>query len=241
MNKQALILFTSAPEKDSSRKSKTNTERRILEKKISNAIESFCENYQSAFFDFLIFSDADFNCKGLNYKQRGNSFGEKFTNVLSDAFNLGYEKITIIGNDTFGISTQRIEKCFKQLNEYDLVIGPSYDGGFYLLSISEAAFQKIDMQSIKEIEFQKGKDFNQLLNYFSDCNFKVKILKKMHDADEYEEYCSILNNCDLMQLCYTIRLQQLFNIILFRFAIKKFITSQQTSFISNYLKAPPIK
>jgi len=46
-----------------------------------------------------------------------------------------YEKVVGIGSDLPNLHSDVIEKAFKTLDEEDVVLGPSEDGGFYLLGM----------------------------------------------------------------------------------------------------------
>ena len=43
------------------------------------------------------------------------------------------KKVIIVGSDIHGISRSHIEASFSALNKHDLVFGPAFDGGFWLV------------------------------------------------------------------------------------------------------------
>ena len=47
----------------------------------------------------------------------------------------GHEKAIIIGSDCPQLSTPIIQEAFDALDHHDTVIGPTYDGGYYLLGM----------------------------------------------------------------------------------------------------------
>ncbi|MFT6967141.1 MAG: glycosyltransferase A (GT-A) superfamily protein (DUF2064 family) [Marivirga sp.] len=73
--------------------------------------------------------------------QAGESFGEKFTNALQATFDLGYENIISIGNDSPDLATHHIETAISKLQAGQAVIGPSIDGGIYLVGLHKSQFQ----------------------------------------------------------------------------------------------------
>ena len=91
-----------------------------------------------AFYNELV-SEADLWSKnGFNRNQQlGNTLGEKMENAFKSLFSIGYKKITIIGSDCFELDESLISKAFDQLDQYDVVIGPANDGGYYLLGMSK--------------------------------------------------------------------------------------------------------
>jgi len=74
----------------------------------------------------------------VNFEQRGDSFGERFDNALTDAAaNLSADaKIVLIGADTPHLSPHSLRNSLDALRDAKAVIGPSFNGGFYLLGFS---------------------------------------------------------------------------------------------------------
>jgi uncharacterized protein len=70
--------------------------------------------------------------------QAGNDLGERMKNAFSFAFNKGYSKVVIIGTDCPSLTGNIIEDAFKKLETADAVIGPAFDGGYYLLGLKQA-------------------------------------------------------------------------------------------------------
>jgi uncharacterized protein len=64
-------------------------------------------------------------------------FGERIKQAFSDTFEQGYERICIIGSDCWQLTQQIIEKAFEKLFNHDVVMGPSTDGGYYLLGMKK--------------------------------------------------------------------------------------------------------
>ena len=68
--------------------------------------------------------------------QEGDDLGARMTNAFSTLVAKGYTGICIIGSDCMELTTGVIEKAFYQLRNYDAVLGPSLDGGYYLLGMN---------------------------------------------------------------------------------------------------------
>lgn len=75
-------------------------------------------------------------------KQEGSNLGERMCNAMRDIFAAGYYRAVIIGSDIPSARAENISRAFDVLNGYDAVIGPSSDGGYWLIGmrkfISEA-------------------------------------------------------------------------------------------------------
>ncbi|MEO6850935.1 MAG: TIGR04282 family arsenosugar biosynthesis glycosyltransferase [Mucilaginibacter sp.] len=85
--------------------------------------------------DFIADNDAWDN----NYSkamQRGIDLGERMSNASKDKLETGAKKAIIIGTDCYELDTEIIANAFTQLSNYDIVIGPALDGGYYLLGMN---------------------------------------------------------------------------------------------------------
>lgn len=69
--------------------------------------------------------------------QKGNDLGEKMNNAVHCLFEKGYEKVVLIGADSPDLPLKYIEDAFLGLNTYDLVLGPTEDGGYYLIGMKK--------------------------------------------------------------------------------------------------------
>ena len=68
--------------------------------------------------------------------QQGNDLGQRMLLAFRELFGLGYQSIQIIGSDCMELTSDIIETGFNRLHENEVVIGPSADGGYYLLGMS---------------------------------------------------------------------------------------------------------
>jgi rSAM/selenodomain-associated transferase 1 len=70
------------------------------------------------------------------HQQFGEDLGIRMQNAFKNGFDAGYQKVMIIGSDLYDLSSENIEKAFKELDANDVVIGPAEDGGYYLLGMN---------------------------------------------------------------------------------------------------------
>lgn len=68
--------------------------------------------------------------------QTGDDLGERMRVAFRDVFAGGYEKAVIIGSDCAELTQEIIENAFRALDDHQVVIGPSRDGGYYLLGMT---------------------------------------------------------------------------------------------------------
>jgi len=80
---------------------------------------------------------------GAQYRfipQKGKDLGERMKNAFSHAFYHGFRKVILIGSDIPDLPNDFIDSAFLSLATSDAVIGPSHDGGYYLIGFGSDLF-----------------------------------------------------------------------------------------------------
>lgn len=67
--------------------------------------------------------------------QRGRGFGDRLRNAFADAAALGYQEIVAVPGDVPGLSGGHLAKAFRALDNGPVVLGPSPDGGVWLIGL----------------------------------------------------------------------------------------------------------
>lgn len=70
--------------------------------------------------------------------QQGADLGARMFHAFEWAHHRGYHRMVLIGSDTPGIDRPLMEEAFEALTTHDVVLGPSNDGGYYLIGIRQA-------------------------------------------------------------------------------------------------------
>ncbi len=112
--------------------------------------------------------------------QSGITFGERFTNSIQKAFDQGYDQVITIGNDTPELSAAHILEAHHRLKANQLVLGPSTDGGFYLMGLCRSHF---DRAKFEALPWQTAVLTNALLALVSALNLKTYKLPVLFDID----------------------------------------------------------
>ncbi len=73
--------------------------------------------------------------KAVFIRQRGADIGARMQNAMDDVFRLGYGKAVLMGTDIPEIKAESIDAAFSLLDVSDTVIGPTGDGGYYLIGM----------------------------------------------------------------------------------------------------------
>jgi hypothetical protein len=147
VNEKALILFLKYPEKG-------NVKTRIAKalgddftlKLYSCFVADILEICKGIDADtFILYSLTD-NTKNKDWfgkagyvclLQKGADIGRRMYNAFRDICSQGYQKVVLIGSDVPDLPASYIEKAFQCLADHELVLGPSVDGGYYLIALRD--------------------------------------------------------------------------------------------------------
>lgn len=69
--------------------------------------------------------------------QKGKDLGEKMYRCLRKVLDLGYESVLLTGSDLPQMTARHLESGFAVLEENDIAIGPTSDGGYYLIGMKK--------------------------------------------------------------------------------------------------------
>ncbi len=116
--------------------------------------------------------------------QHGRDIGERMANAFEKLFNSGYSEVIIIGTDIVGDLLGELKNAFALLRMKEIVVGPSYDGGFYLIGCRDR-FNKDIFQNIK---WSTQDVFNRLISNIEDKGYEYSSTNKLYDIDTYEDF-----------------------------------------------------
>lgn len=134
--------------------------------------------------DIILCSDDPSLIKSNKFiRQTGKSFDEKFNNAIDKTFQLGYDEIIITGNDSPDLTSQHIIESFVNISNEKIVVGPSYDGGIYLLGLAKKSFE-----SKIKARWNTSHVKNDILNVFRDK--EVLLLDHLYDIDNEKDLIS---------------------------------------------------
>jgi len=141
--KQALIIFVRNPEmgKVKTRLAKTiGNEKalqvylRLLAHTHNITKELSCEKF-IFYADTIHIADLWETNRFKKRTQKGDDLGERMRNAFKRLFAEGYTHIQIIGSDCYELTPEIILAGFEKGEDHDIVIGPTVDGGYYLLGM----------------------------------------------------------------------------------------------------------
>ena len=121
------------------------------------------------------------------FAQKGNNLGERLSNAVGSTFRKGSKKVVVIGSDSPTIDKKIILKAFKELENKDCVIGPSLDGGYYLLGLSS-----FNREIFKDISWSTNKVFKQTINKLKKLRLRFNLLEQLSDVDNLKDLLRLM-------------------------------------------------
>lgn len=113
--------------------------------------------------------------------QQGNTFAERYKNAVKSCFDLGYERVISIGNDAPDLTSDMLKLAAEKLLTNDLVIGPSQDGGVYLLGLNKQTFNE---EEFVNFPWQEDTLNQAILSSAENQNKQVSTLDQLIDLDD---------------------------------------------------------
>jgi uncharacterized protein len=114
-------------------------------------------------------------------QQQGTSFADRFNHAIENAFALGFDRLIICGTDSPNINRNQFNQVVQKLNGHQLVLGPSADGGVYLIGIHKEAYQK---EAFAQITWLTDTVFSQLKLYALQLSLSFAVEEEGYDIDD---------------------------------------------------------
>ena len=113
--------------------------------------------------------------------QSGKNLGDRMLNAFMEVGS-AHEKVIIIGSDCPDLSAAILSEAIHSLEHVDTVIGPSEDGGYYLLGT-----KYFDQTLISDIAWSTSSVYAQTLDRVIRLNQSLKILPLLNDIDTLDD------------------------------------------------------
>ncbi len=114
------------------------------------------------------------------FPQRGGDLGERMMDAFLRTFEDGHVAVAIIGTDSPDLPVSFIEEAFLLLEDpsVDAALGPSEDGGYYLL-----AMKRLHEVFFRGIPWSTGEVLERSLAKAAAGGLTVALLPQWHDVD----------------------------------------------------------
>lgn len=137
--------------------------------------------YYSSFIDNHDLFKGSNTTKSL---QAVGDLGEKMSLAFQDIYNqMPSAKVVIMGSDCPDITPDIISQAFDSLENHHLVIGPTFDGGYYCLGM-DAYYPEV----FKHILWSSSSVFSKTIQIAEKQNLSYHKLPTLHDIDHEEDW-----------------------------------------------------
>lgn len=131
------------------------------------------------------FVDEDDDWLPIDFKaklQVEGDLGDKIKAAFREVFEV-VDQAIIIGSDCAQLDSSHIQSAVDQLEKHDVVIGPTLDGGYYLLGMNgnyETLFEDINWSTETVLQ--------ETINKANQQTISVKLIDKLSDIDYIEDW-----------------------------------------------------
>ena len=120
----------------------------------------------------------------LYLPQQGENLGERMKNGFIEALAMNFKRVVLIGSDIPSLPLEFIEEAFISLEKKDVVIGPSLDGGYYLIGFRD---KKFSPGAFKKIPWSTERVFEETMKVLEHEGLTVHTLKTLRDIDTIQD------------------------------------------------------
>ena len=117
--------------------------------------------------------------------QRGRDLGGRLEAMFGELFEKGYQRVAVIGSDNPTLPRARLLQALRVLHHVPVVIGPTEDGGYYLLGCRKVQVGKrIRLPDIFDgIAWGTSKAYAQTLKRLRRDRVAFGVLPRWYDVD----------------------------------------------------------
>jgi rSAM/selenodomain-associated transferase 1 len=192
-NKNALILMTKAPRVGTV---KTRLQPELTPGQSLLLYQAMVEDTVRQFNDVgfcdlkIFFYPADANGEMKTWlgdqfeyiPQHGDDLGEKMHNAIAEILKQKYQKVVLVGSDIPTLDSTTIVRAFSSLDDYDVVLGPCKDGGYYLIGMKQQ-----HPELFEGVVWSTNLVLQQTIQIARSAELEIVQLEKKSDIDTYVE------------------------------------------------------
>ncbi len=115
--------------------------------------------------------------------QEGMTLGDRMHHAFEVTFAEGSKRSVIIGTDVPELDLLTLEQAFNSLSHQDAVIGPSSDGGYYLLGMNAPTKELFD-----DVAWSSETVYHETIQRLSRLNLSFAQFDELADIDTIADY-----------------------------------------------------
>jgi rSAM/selenodomain-associated transferase 1 len=108
--------------------------------------------------------------------------GECQSIALKNLLEMGYQKVFALNADSPSLPRAYIQEALSSLDDHDLVLGPTDDGGYYLVG-----FKEHQARIFENVAWSTERVLDQVVEIANELDLAVKQIPSWYDVDTVEE------------------------------------------------------
>ena len=124
------------------------------------------------------------------WPQTGTDLGERMAAAFTMAFSENYSRVLLMGTDIPGLPASVIQEAFDALARHPAVIGPTVDGGYYLIGFTKSCFSP---GCFHGIDWSTPRVFPQTMDRMRLNGVSCHILPQWRDIDDWEDLKDLIS------------------------------------------------
>ena len=114
--------------------------------------------------------------------QRGDSLGERLDHLLTEALLGGSQRAVVMDSDSPTLPAAYLSQAFDDLVHADVVLGPTRDGGYYLIGVKQP-----QPRLLREVQMSTPRVLADTLALAESNGLTVSLLPSWYDVDTVED------------------------------------------------------
>lgn len=114
--------------------------------------------------------------------QKGDGLGGRMYRAIRDVLGKGYDSCLLLGTDIPELRAEYVERAFSILEHRDLVLGPTRDGGYYLIGM------KVPYEKVFEVKgYGQGSVLSDTVAGLKEAGLTAGFTEPLWDMDTWED------------------------------------------------------
>lgn len=126
--------------------------------------------------------------------QADGDLGQRLQNFFNQARARGFTRIIAIGTDSPTLPTEFIERAFRLLENHDVVIGPAFDGGYYLIGCGP-----LSVPVFIDIPWSTPRVLEETVKCLVAASARLAILPPWYDIDTTDDWAMLRGHLRAMR------------------------------------------
>ena len=127
--------------------------------------------------------------------QEGGDLGERMRNAFQEAWGKGYRRAVLIGSDIPHLPVESLREAMNVLDSNGVTIGPTHDGGYYLIGFRRETFLP---EVFEGIRWSSGTEYRETVTCLLEHDLSISTLAELADIDDIYDLKLLLDQSNAL-------------------------------------------